>query len=171
MSESAAESSPAAASPATSEEHAHAIGRVRRSSFAQLLMLLVQAGLGMGVNLFVTLPAADQGKGTMASFGNALTKGPAAVAVHAGFGLLLFINACMLVVFAFTVRRTAVRVCSAVGWLCILGAAMAGASFVNANPNSGNSANGASLGMALLTFIAIACYAVNLFVLGGADRD
>ncbi len=47
----------------------------------------------------------------LASFGNSLTKGPAAVAAHAGFGFLLFINACVLVVFALTVRHTAVRIC------------------------------------------------------------
>ena len=171
MSESAAAPSPAVTGPATSEEHAHAVGRVRRSSFAQLLMLLVQTGLGMGVNLYVSLPADDQGKGAMASFGNALAKGPAAVAAHAGFGLLLFVNACVLVVFSLTVRHTAVRICSAVGWLCIAGAAMSGATFVNANQNSGNAASGASLTMALLTLVAIACYAVNLFALGDAKRD
>jgi hypothetical protein len=47
---------------------------------------------------------------------------------------------------------------------------MSGASFVNANQNAGNAANTASLTMALLTLVALACYAVNLFVLGDERR-
>lgn len=159
MSESAA--APVSAGPA--EEHAHAVARLRRSSLAQLLLLVVQTGLGMAVNLYVSLPDADQGKGLTASFGDAVAKGPVGVAVHAIFGLLVFINACVLVVFALTVRATAAKVCSVVGWLCIAGAATSGAAFVNANQDSGNAA---SLTMALLTLVAVACYAVNLFVLG-----
>jgi hypothetical protein len=139
------------------------VGRLRRSSLAQLLLLVVQTGLGMAVNLYVSLPDADQGKGVMASFGNSIAKGPAAVAVHAIFGLLVFVNACVLVVFSLTVRSAAAKACSVVGWLCIAGAAMSGAAFVNANQDSGNAA---SLTMALLTLVAVACYAVNLFVLG-----
>jgi hypothetical protein len=168
VSESAAAPGPVVGS--TAEEHAHAVGRLRRSSLSQLLLLVLQTGLGMGVNIYISLPAADQGKGLMASFGDSIAKGPAAVAVHAIFGMLVFINACVLVVFSLTVRSAAVKVCSVVGWLCIAGAAMSGASFVNANQNSGNSANTASLTMALLTLVALACYAVNLFVLGG-QRD
>lgn len=162
MSESAAAPTPVGS---TAEEFAHAAGRLRRSSLAQILLLLVQAGLGMGVNLYVSLPAADQGKGLMASFGDAVAKGPASVAVHAIFGMLVFINACVLVVFSFTVRPAAAKICSIVGWLCIAGAAMSGAAFVNANQDSGNSGNVASLTMALLTLVAVGCYAVNLFVL------
>jgi hypothetical protein len=163
VSESTAAPTPAGS---TAGEHALAAGRLRRSSLAQLLLLLVQTGLGMGVNLYSSLPAADQGKGLMASFGDAVAKGPAAVAVHAIFGMLVFVNACVLVVFSFTVRPAAAKICSIVGWLCIAGAAASGAAFVNANQNSGNAANTASLTMAVLTLVAMACYAVNLFVLG-----
>jgi hypothetical protein len=151
----------------TAEEQASAVGRLRRSSLGQLLILLVQAGLGMVVNLYASLPAADQGKGVMASFGDAVAKGPASLAIHAIVGMLVLINACMLIVFSLTVRSMTARVCSAIGLVCVIGAAMSGAAFVNAAPNSGN---GASLTMALLTLVALACYAVNLFVLGGV-RD
>ncbi len=50
---------------------------------------------------------------------------------------------------------------------------MSGATFVNANQNSGNAASGASLTMALLTLMSMAlgCYAWNLFVLSDAKRD
>lgn len=142
----------------------HAVGRLRRSSLAQIILLMVQTGLGMGVNIYVSLPAADQSKGVMASFGDAVSKGPAAVAVHAILGMLVFINALVLVVFALTVRPVAAKIGSLLGVICIAGAAMSGAAFVNANQDSG-SANSASLTMALLTLVAVCCYAVNLFVL------
>lgn len=148
--------------PAPADEHAAAVNRMRRSSLGALLLLAVQAVLGMWASLYATLPDADQGKGLMASFGDAVAKGPASVAAHAGFGMLLFIDACVVVVFALTVRHTAVRIASVLAWLCIAGAAMSGAAFVN-NSN----ANGASMTMAVLAFAAMACYAVNLYVLGG----
>ena len=153
------------------DEHAHAVGRLRRSSLAQIVLLVIQSGLGMAVSLYVTLPAADQGKGLMASFGDSVAKGPVAVAIHAILGMLVFINACMLVIFSLTVRHRAAKIFSLIGGLCIIGAAMSGAAFVNANQNSGNSADSASLTMALLTFVALACYAVNLFVLGEPKKD
>lgn len=170
MSESAAAPASVGTAPvgATAEEHAHAVDRLRRSSLGQILLLLVQTGLGMGVNLYVSLPAADQGKGLMASFGDSIAKGPAAVAVHAILGMLVFINACVLVIFALTVRSGVAKISSLVGWVCIIGAAMSGAAFLNANQNSGN---GASLTMALLTVVAMAAYAINLYVLGGRNRD
>jgi hypothetical protein len=169
VSESAAVPTPAGSS--TAAEHAHAVGRLRRSSLGQLILLVLQTGLGMGVNLYVSLPAADQGKGVMASFGDAVAKGPASLAVHAILGILVFINACVVVVFSLTVRSGAAKICSIVGGLCIAGAAVSGAAFVNANQDAANSA---SLTMALLTLVAVACYAVNLFVLGAAraaDED
>jgi hypothetical protein len=169
VSESAtAPAAPAAAVAGTAEEHAHAVGRLRRSSLGQIVLLLVQTALGMAVNLYVSVPAADQGKGLMASFGDSIAKGPAAIAIHAILGMLVFINACVLVIFALTVRSNAAKISSVIGWVSIMGAAVSGAAFLNANQNSGNSA---SLTMALLTIVALACYAVNLYVLGGTDKD
>lgn len=153
----------AGAAPAGSAaEQALAVDRMRRSSLGALALLLVQAILGMWAGLYATIPDADQGKGVFASFGDALAHGPVSVATHAGFGMLVFLDSCVIVIFALTVRHTAVRVASVLGWLCIAGSAMSGASFVN-NSN----ANGASMTMAVLTFVAVACYAVNLYLLGG----
>jgi hypothetical protein len=150
---------------APSDEHAEAVRRLRTFSLAQVLLLAVQTALGLVANLFAKLPAADEGKGLLSSFGNSIIKGPASVATHAGFGMLVFVNACLLIVFSLTVQNTAVRLASALGWLCIAGAAVSGAAFINATQNS-TSANYASLIMGLLTMIAFACYAWNLFVLG-----
>jgi hypothetical protein len=151
--------SPSAAS--ADDEHAVAVVRMRRSSLGVLFLLVVQSILGMCAALYGRLPHADKGKGLLASFGNATAKGPAAVAAHAGFGMLLFIAACLAVVFGLTVRYTAVRAASVLGWLCIAGAAVSGAASVNAG-----GAKADSLTMAILTFVAMACYGVNLYVLG-----
>ena len=176
MSESAASAAAATAAPAgssstaavgqaPSDDHAEAVRRLRDFSFAQVLLLVVQTGLGLVANIFATLPASDQGQGLLTSFRDSITKGPGSVAAHAGFGMLVVVNACLLVVFALTVRDTSVKVTSAVGLLCIAGAAVSGAAFVNANQTS-NSASYASLVMGLLTMVALACYAWNLFAMG-----
>jgi hypothetical protein len=179
VSESAASSAPAAAAPAgvtattggrapaqsPADEHAEAVRRLRVFSFAQVLLLAVQTGLGVVANIFATLPAADQGKGLLSSFGDSVSKGPVSVAAHAGFGMLVFVNACLLIVFSLIVRDTSVKLASAIGWLCIAGAAVSGAAFVNANQTS-NTANYASLVMGLLTMVAFAAYAWNLYALG-----
>lgn len=174
MSESA--TAPAAPAPAgtaatvrtAAEEHAHAVGRLRRSSLGQIVLLVLEAGLGMTVSMYVSVPAADHGKGLMASFGDSIAKGPAAIAIHAILGMLVFINACVLVIFALTVRSNAAKICSVIGWVGIMGAAVSGAAFLNAAHHAGR---GASLTMGLLTLVAIACYAVNLFALGEAADE
>jgi hypothetical protein len=165
VSESAAAAAPTNVGQAPSDDRAEAVRRLRNFSFAQLLLLAVQTGLGLVANLFATLPAADQGQGLLSSFGNSVSKGPASVAAHAGFGMLVFVIACLLIVFSLTVRDTSVKLTSAIGWLCIAGSAVSGAAFVNANQDS-NSANYASLTMGLLTMVAFACYGWNLYVLG-----
>jgi hypothetical protein len=136
------------------------VDRMRRASFGALVTLLLQYGLGIGVNLFVTVPDADQHSGVGGAFGKAMSNGPAALAAHAGIGLLLIINA--IVVLAQSLRSgvRAVAVASAVGLLSILGAAFAGAAFVSDGQNS------ASMTMAVLTGVALFCYGLNLYVLG-----
>ena len=56
-------------------------------------MLLVQYGLGMGVNLYARVPAADHGAGVAAALGRALTSQPVVLAVHAVLGLLMLVRA------------------------------------------------------------------------------
>jgi hypothetical protein len=173
VSESAATpTAAAAAAPAavtTADDHALAARRLRDFSFAQVILLVLQTVLGMRVNLFVQVPAADQGKGLLSSFGDAMSKGPAEIAAHAGFGLLVFINACLLVIFALPVRGASPKIASVLGWLTIAGAAVSGAAFVNAAPDS-SAASNASFTMALLTMVAVACYAWNLFAVGKATE-
>lgn len=153
---------PVAPAATAEEEHTLAARRLRAFSFGQVILLVAQTVLGMRVNLFIQVPADDQGKGLLSSFGDAMSKGPAELAAHAGFGLLVFIDACLLVVFSLTVRGASVKIASILGWLAIAGAAVSGAAFINATADS-STANNASFTMAALTMVAVACYAWNLF--------
>ena len=134
--------------------------RLRRASLGSLIALLIQYGLGMDVNLYVNVPKSDQGQGIGAAFGKALSHGPAALAVHTGVGLLLIVNVVVVLVLAIRTRLRAVMVSAIVGLVSLLGAAFSGVGFVD------NGATGASMAMALLAGVALACYATNLYVLG-----
>src|SRR6516164_9357000 len=97
----------------------------RRTSLGMTMALLVQFALGMVVNLYVTVPARDQGGGTLTAIGRALSGGPA------GLGLLILLGTISLVVRSVLSRRRALIWLSAVTLLAVLGAASSGASFVN----------------------------------------
>src|SRR6516165_8326475 len=101
-------------------ERAGQLGIVRRISLGMVVALLVQYALGMVVNLYVTLPARDQGGGILAAVGRAFANGPAAVAVHAGLGLLLIVGGINLVVRSVRSRHRALIWLSAVSLLSIL---------------------------------------------------
>lgn len=139
--------------------------RLRRASFGMVCALLIQYGLGIGVNLFVNVPDKDKGQGTGAAFGNAFSSGPAALAAHAGIGLLLIINVIVVLVLAIRTKVTWAMATSIIGFLAVIGAAFAGATFVDKATNS------ASMTMAVLTGVAIACYVINLYVLGFRKDD
>jgi hypothetical protein len=134
---------------------------IRRASLGTAVALLVQYGLGMWVNLYVTIPARDEG-GEFAAIGRALANGPAGLGVHTGLGLLLLVGSIVPVIRAVAIRRPAIIITSGLSLLAVLGAAGSGAAFVNAG------ANGASLSMALLTAVALLCQVVNLFLLAGS---
>ena len=119
--------------------------------------LLVQYAVGLWVSLYVTVPARDQGGGVLAAIGRALANGPAALALHAGLGLLLLLGSIALVVRAVVARDRFFIVTTAVSLLAVLGAAGNGAAFVN------NGQDGASLAMGLLTAVALLCQLINLF--------
>src|SRR6266536_2354849 len=74
-----------AESPARPLRAAGAAGlaRLRRGSLAVLVLTVVEYGIGMYVNLYVTVPQADHG----ASVGSAITNGPATLSPHGVFAL------------------------------------------------------------------------------------
>ena len=108
-------------------------GIMRRTSLGMAIGLLVQYGLGMVVNLYVTVPRQDEGGGFLTAIGRALANGPVALSVHTALGLLLIVGAVSLVIRAAAARQRAAAWLSAVGLLAILGAAASGAGFVNSD--------------------------------------
>jgi hypothetical protein len=145
------------ARPASSTATA-SLARVRRGSLAALVLLVVQYGIGMYVNLYVTVPRGDHGSG----LGGAIANGPAMLSSHAVLGLLLGLVAIGVLVQAVMARHPGAIVSSALGLLALVSASAAGASFTS----SGNAAD--SMGMAVMTGVALLCYAVNLY---GAFHD
>jgi hypothetical protein len=79
------------------------LARVRRGSLAALVLLVVQYGIGMYVNLYVTVPRGDHDGG----LGSAIANGPAMLSSHAVLGLLLGLVAIGVLVQAVMARHRA----------------------------------------------------------------
>jgi hypothetical protein len=126
---------------------------LRANSFAAVVMLLIEFGLGSWVNLYARLPASDHGRGSFAAFADAVAKGPVGLSLHALLGTLLIVTAIGAVVRAALVRRPVLIALAAVALLAIVAAWLSGAKFV------GDASSGASLGMAMATGIALLAYA------------
>lgn len=132
-----------------------------------IVLLLAQAGIGMAVNLYVTVPANHPGarpsnyfSGSFHSVTWAIGHGAAALAIHASLGLALVIVAIGAAVHGLRSGHRALGVWSLLGGLLVIGAGFNGASFLDFGHNI------SSLIMALLAFAAIACYATALFLAG-----
>ena len=145
----AARQSPAA-------RQARRLSGLRNNSAAISVMLLVQYGLGMGVNLYVRVPAADPGAGVAAALGRTLTSQPAILAVHAVLGLLMLVAGVSVLTRAIRARHRRAIAASAAGLAAIAAAAASGAAFVS------DRQAGASMVMAVLTGVALLCYLANL---------
>ena len=125
------------------------LSALRGNCMGAAVLLIVQFGLGIGVNLYVTLPAHKAFLSTV--FGSAVLAG------HAIVALALLGAAIAALVRAIRARRVVVFM--ALGLAAIVAAAIAGASFV------GNQATGASLAMALATAVAMFGYLAAIFSL------
>jgi hypothetical protein len=132
-----------------------ALSRLRRGSLAALVLVVLEYAIGAYVNLYVTVPAADRGRGLSAAVSN----GPALLSLHAVVGLLLGLAGLGVLVQSIMARRWMVVGVSAVGVLALALASVAGAGFVSTGDTS------ASMAMSMLTGIALLCYAANLYVL------
>ena len=103
---------------------------MRRQALADSAALSLEYLLGMGVNLYVTVPAADRGSGIGQAIGRAITDGPAALALHAVFGLLLVVAALAALARAMRARLRLAAIAAGIALLCLAGAASSCASFV-----------------------------------------
>ena len=137
----------------------------RRTALGLGIAVVVQYALGIWVNLYVTVPARDQGGGFLTAIGRALANGPVALGIHAGLGLLLVLGSISLVVRSVLSRNRALIAASVVFLLALLGAASSGASFVDSGRDS------ASASMAMLTGVALICSLISLYVTGRDSRE
>ena len=131
---------------------------LRANSLAVVVILLIEFGLGISVNLYATLPTADHGKGMLPAFGGAVTGGPVVLALHAFLGTLLLAGGIAALVRAILIRRPVLSGLTGVALLSILVAWISGSRFI------GTMDNGASLAMALATAVSILCYVLILFL-------
>ena len=125
-----------------------------RASLAILIVLVVQFTVGIGVNLYVTLPTAGH-PGHSSWFGN----GPL-LALHASLGMFLVLAAIFVLVRAIMARNVTLIVTSAAGLAAIFVAFFFGATFAE------KLTNGYSLGMAIAFAVALVCYAIGLYAVG-----
>jgi hypothetical protein len=122
---------------------------LRGNCMGAAVLLIIEFALGVGVNLYVALPAHKSFFGTV--FGSAT------LAAHAIVALALLGAAISALVRAVRSRRAVAF--TAAGLAAILVAAFAGASFV------GSQADGASLTMTLATAAGMFCYLAAVFSL------
>lgn len=155
--------------PETRLGHHGATAGLRRMVLGALVLVLAQAGIGMNVNLYVTIPARHPGShpsnyvsGSFHGVAWAVAHGALALAIHASLGLLLVVMVIIVAVRALTFPSRAVRVWSVLAGLLVVGAGFNGASFLD----FGNAIS--SLIMALLALGAVACYSVALFFLASS---
>lgn len=134
-------------------------------TLAALVLVLVQAAIGMVVNLYVAIPShhpgahpSDYFAGSFHSVVWAIGHGAAGLAIHAVLGLALAVFAIGTAIRALRAGR-AIAGWSILAGLLVVGAGFNGASFLDFNHDAN------SLIMALLAFAAIGCYAVVMFLL------
>ena len=140
-----------AVAPRSAQKRQSRQAGLRRASLAIVIVLIVQFGLGIGVNLYVTLPAAGH-HGHSSWFGN----GPL-LALHVALGMFLVLAAILILVRAIMARNGILIVTSAAGLVAIGLAFSFGASYAD------KLTNGYSLGMAISFAAALACYAIGLY--------
>ena len=134
--------------------------RLRRGCLAVLVLLVVEYGLGMYVNLYVTVPRADRGGG----LGSAISAGPPVLSVHAVVGLALGLAAVGVLAQSIAARQWAVSALSVIGLAALAFASAAGAGFTS----TGDAAE--SMAMSVMTGVALVAYAVGLYTLRSAPR-
>jgi membrane-associated PAP2 superfamily phosphatase len=147
------------------------LDRLRRAAFVTLVLLLIQFALGIGANLYVTVPAHHPGarpgsyfSGSLQSLGWALHHARAVLAAHTALGFVIVLAAVGLVVQTARLRRGRLLAAATLGTLSVIGAGFNGASFLDYNKDVN------SLIMALLFALAMFCYLLILYGTPGNSR-
>ena len=134
---------------------------LRLAGFATFVILVVQSALGIYVNLYITVPSADQGQ----AVGQWVANGPAGLTLHIVLGLLLILAALGFLVQAILARQPAVIVAAVLGLLAMIGAAASGGTFTSGGQD------GTSMAMGALAAAGLLCYGTSLFLLPRPAAD
>lgn len=130
----------------------------RRLCLTALIALVVQFGLGMILNLYVSVPASDHHAGIV----HEIETAPPVLIIHILLGIALICAAGVLFIRAIGDRDRVMIAMTATGLAAILGAYAAGEVFVR------NGHKSESLTMAILTGIALLCYIGMLAAMSAA---
>jgi uncharacterized membrane protein YhaH (DUF805 family) len=151
---------------------AAAVDSVRRMILATNVLIIVQTGIGMVVNLYAAIPLNHPGAGASEYFTGsfhsvawAISHGTAALAIHATLGLALAVLVVGVAVRASRLRRRAVSAWSILAALLVLGAGFNGASFLDYNHTI------SSLLMALFALSSLCCYSVVIYLLSSTASE
>ena len=125
---------------------------LRRDCLVTVIALVLQFGLGMILNLYVPVPSAD----AHAGFVTEVRTAPLGLTLHAMLGTFLVVAAIVVLAGAARSRDRLMTAFTATGLVSVIGAFAAGELFVR------EMQNGISLTMALLTALALLCYACTL---------
>jgi hypothetical protein len=133
---------------------------LRQVSATALVMLVLQYGLGMILNFYVGIPAADAHAGIVTE----ITTAPLALTAHALLGVCLVGTAILAVAKAMAMRDRFLAALAAAGLAAIVGAFIAGEMFVK------NGQDSTSFAMAVLTGAALLSYIVLLVLASGTRQ-
>ena len=131
-----------------------------------MVLVLVQSGIGMDVNLYVAIPGQHPGARPSSYFGGsvrsvawAVAHGAPALVVHAALGLALAVLVIGVAAYAVRLGHWPIGAWSVLAGLLVMGAGFNGASFLDFNHDI------SSLIMALLALGSVACYSAALYLL------
>jgi len=130
-------------------------------SVTMLVMLVIQYGLGIILNLYVEVPASDAHAGILTEIATA----PAVLTVHAVLGAALIGTGILLVARAVGEQDRLLAVLATAGLTALGGAFAAGEIFVR------NDQDVASMAMAILTGLALLCYIGTLTLATAVRRE
>jgi hypothetical protein len=138
---------------------------LRRQAFGAVVLICLQSGFGVFVNLFVTIPGHHSGSnpsnffsGSTSSLGWAFTHGAVALVIHMVLGLLLAVMVIGIVAEALKIGRRSVATWSVLGALFTIGAGFNGASFLDYNKDV------SSFIMTILALVALLCFMIVVYL-------
>jgi hypothetical protein len=139
--------------------------RFRLQAFGAVVLICVQSGFGIFVNLFVSIPKVHEGSkpsnyfsGSSRSVAWAMQHGAVALVIHTILGFLLALMVIGVVARALSLKRRWVTTWSVLGALLTIGAGFNGLSFLDYNENV------SSFVMTVLALAALLCFAILVYL-------